>query len=255
VAQRTTPEGKVSLARALSKLGYASRSEATKLVIAGRVTVDGAVARNPAWRIDPERAAIEVDEERIGRVDRVYLLLHKPKGVVTTLADPGKRPTVFDLLPPGTPYVSAVGRLDQDSEGLLLLTNDTAWANAIAAPDAHVEKVYRVWVEPPLEGEAARTLERGIPVGGRPTLPCRIRIAGSPGEVEVTLVEGRNRQVRRMMDGVGRTVTRLVRTAIGPLALGTLAPGEVRPLTPAEADALRTGSRAGTPDRPPARRP
>lgn len=241
---RTTPRGRVSLARALSKLGAASRAEAARLVRAGSVAVDGEVVTDPSRRVDPDRASIQLDGVEVAREAPVYLVLHKPRGVVTTRSDPEGRATVYGLLPPATPWVSPVGRLDRDSSGLLLLTNDTRWAEGIASPASHVPKSYEALLDAPLGAEAARTLERGVLLGGRATLPCRVELAGGASRrVTVTLVEGRNRQVRRMLEAVGRKVKRLKRVRVGRLALGALPPGACRRLTPDEVEALRTGGR------------
>jgi 23S rRNA pseudouridine2605 synthase len=169
----------------------------------------------------------------------VYLALHKPAGVVTTRRDPEGRPTVHDLLPPGLGHVFAVGRLDKDSAGLLLLTSDTRWAEGIAAPGGQVEKTYRAELDRPLSQAEADLLAAGIELAGSRTLPCRVQpVAGRPRAADLVLREGRNRQVRRMLAAVGREVRALTRIRIGTLELGALAPGASRPLTAAEVAAL-----------------
>lgn len=230
----------VSLARALSKLGLASRPEARALVRAGRVQLEGRVVTDPERRVDPDHDDLRVDGRRVRRATASYWLLHKPAGVVTTRRDPEGRPTVYDLLPAGAPFVGPVGRLDQDTTGLLLLTNDTQLAAFLTDPERHVPKVYEVELEAPLGAGEVAELVSGVVVLGRRTLPAEVELLGRvPSKcLRITLVEGRNRQVRRMMEAIGRTVVRLHRTAVGPLRLGTLAVGVARPLTPAEIAAL-----------------
>jgi 23S rRNA pseudouridine2605 synthase len=225
----------VSIVRALSKLGHSSRSAAERLVAEGRVRVDGRVVREASLRVDPERARIEVDGARIAKAASVYLALNKPRGVVTTRDDPEGRATVYDCLEGAAlPFVGPVGRLDKASEGLLLLTNDTQWANALLAPASHVDKTYHVQVrttEPDAVLARARAGVKSIEVlrtGSRST-----------AWFAIVLDEGRYRQIRRVFEAAGVEVLRLVRVAIGPLALGTLARGEWRHLTAAEVSALR----------------
>ena len=137
---REASAGQVGLARALSKLGICSRSDGERLIRAGQVRVDGQVIRDPLHRIVPERARLEVEGATVGAATKVYLALNKPRGAVTTRRDPQGRPTVYDLLPSDLPFIGPVGRLDQASEGLLLLTNDTAWSAHLTAPDSHIDK-------------------------------------------------------------------------------------------------------------------
>ncbi|MDQ3737703.1 MAG: rRNA pseudouridine synthase, partial [Actinomycetota bacterium] len=190
-------------------------------------------------RVDPEHDLVEVDGAPIGiRPDLVYYLLNKPVGVVTTARDPGGRPTVVELVP-AEPRVFAVGRLDGDSEGLLLLTNDGELANRIAHPSHGVDKEYVVEVDSArVSAGAIRTLRTGVELDGTPTAPARVS-QPSPGVLRIVIHEGRNRQVRRMCAAVGHPVRRLVRTRIGPLRDQHLAPGSWRPLTNDELLALQ----------------
>ncbi len=232
---------RVSLARALSKLGFASRSRAVALVRSGRVAVNGRPETDPDRRVDPARDCLSVDGEPVKAAARLYLMLNKPRGVVTSAADEQGRATVYDLLPPELPWVGPVGRLDRASEGLLLLTNDSRWGDRITAPASHLEKVYHVRIDRLPDAKLLAALERGVEDGGerlaaRSARPLR---AGTRNSwLEVVLDEGRNRQIRRMLAGLDVEVLRLVRVAIGPLALGDLPRGQYRALTAAEKHAL-----------------
>jgi len=229
----------VSLARALSKLGWCSRAEARRLVEAGQVTVDGNVVRDPDRRVDVRRARIAVDGRSVRARTRHYLMMNKPPGFVTTTADEKGRRTVFELLPPELPRLVAVGRLDMDSEGLLLFTNDTRWADRLLDPTSHVDKVYHVQVASAITDDVLVKAREGVQVDRSTVLRFRtLRRLQEDGWLEVVLDEGRNRQVRRVLEALGLQVVRLIRVAIGPLQLGRLAHGAVRPLTPVEVAAL-----------------
>ena len=230
--------GTVSIARGLSKLGVCSRAEAERWVEAGRVTVSGKVIRDVGHRVRPESDVIAIDGVRVGRVDRVYLALNKPRGLVTTRHDPQGRATIYQCLTDETlPFVGPVGRLDKASEGLLLLTNDTQWAARLLDPASHVDKTYHVQVrgqadEGTVGRVAAGVVERG---SGEPLSVKRVSLlrvgSRSSAWLEIVLDEGKNRQIRRLLAEGGIEVLRLVRVAIGPLALGTLAKGKWRFLT------------------------
>lgn len=223
----------VRLQKVLASTGWGSRRVCEEFIAEGRVTVNGEVAIL-GRRVDPDNDLVEVDGAPIGvRPGLVYYLLNKPAGVVTTSKDTHGRPTVVELVPP-EPRVFSVGRLDADTEGLLLLTNDGDLANRIAHPSHGVEKEYLAEVA---GGEVSaghlRQLRQGVELDDGITAPARVS-QPEPGLLRLTIHEGRNRQVRRMCDFVGHPVTRLVRTRIGPLSDRSLKPGEWRELTAAE---------------------
>jgi len=235
------PDARVSLARALSKLGYASRSRSRALVLAGRVSVNGRVVADPELRVDPARDRLAVDGRAVKPVRRLYLALHKPPDVVTTASDERGRATVYALLRPGLPWVGPVGRLDRASEGLLLLTNDSRWADRITSPASHLDKTYHVRIDRLADDALLRAMEAGVRSGDDVLAVKRAAVlrAGEDGSwLEVVLDEGKNRQIRRILEALGVAVVRLVRVAIGPLALGELPAGEHRELTVEEKAAI-----------------
>ncbi|HEY7851124.1 MAG TPA: pseudouridine synthase [Ktedonobacterales bacterium] len=238
------------LQKYLARCGVASRRRAEELIVAGEVMVNGRVARELGVRVDPERDAVRVRGERVRPAQRlIYLLLNKPVGVVTTMRDPEGRPVVLDLLPAHwrDERLYPVGRLDQYSEGLLLLTNDGALALRLTHPRYALTKEYHALVRGRPDAATLERFERGLALEGeaRPTAPARawlLRPGGDDPEttwVAAELHEGRNRQVRRMFDALGHHVLQLRRVRVGPLALGDLRPGEVRPLSERELAALR----------------
>jgi 23S rRNA pseudouridine2605 synthase len=235
---RRPPAAGVSLCRALSKLGLCSRKQAELLVAEGRVRVGGKVVRNGSLRVDPGRDRITVDDQRVIAERKVYLTINKPRGLVTTRDDPQDRGTVYDCLTDlDLPFVSPVGRLDKASEGLLLMTNDTRWANGLLDPASHVAKTYHVQIGTlPDEAMLARFRD-GVIVDGE-LLAARsiemLRSGGRTAWLEIVLDEGRNRQIRRLLGAFDVEVQRLVRVAIGPLQLGDLAKGKARHLTSEE---------------------
>lgn len=242
----------MSIARALSKLGVCSRAEGGRLVQAGRVTVGGAVIRDLAHRVRPESDVIAVDGARVGRVERVYVALNKPRGLVTTRDDPQGRATIYECLAGAPlPFVGPVGRLDKASEGLLLLTNDSRWAARLLDPEAHVDKTYHVQVRGLVDASLVDRLSAGVvePASGELLGVKRVSLlrvgSRSSSWLEIVLDEGKNRQIRRLLGACDIEVLRLLRVAIGPLALGTLAKGAWRRLTPDEVRAL--GAVGGTP--------
>jgi 23S rRNA pseudouridine2605 synthase len=232
----------VSLARALSKLGHCSRAEGVELVRAGRVRVNGRVRTDPETRIDPARDRIEVDGARIHAVPRVYIALNKPRGLVTTAADERGRDTVYACLDDASlPRVVPVGRLDRASEGLLLFTSDTRWADRIADPATHLPKTYHVQIDRMADDALLALLREGIDDAGERLTAVSadlLRSGGKTSWLEIVLDEGKNRQIRRMLAACGAEVLRLVRISIGPLALGDLPSGRWRRLSPDEKAAL-----------------
>ncbi len=226
---------KIGLARALSKLGYCSRSDAFDLIRAGRVSLNGRVLRNPESPVHLEKDRITVDGKAIARVANLYFMLNKPRGIVTTASDEKHRKTVYAFVAEGLPWVSPVGRLDKASEGLLLLTNDSEWSARVLAPATHLDKTYHVQVGVVAGERLLQQLRTGVESedGGRLRVK-RVRVLRG-GEknswLEIVLDEGKNRQIRRMLEHLGIEVLRLIRVAIGPVALGELAKGDVRPLT------------------------
>ncbi len=224
------------LQRTLARVGFGSRRAAEDLIRRGRVTIGGREA-TLGDRVDAARDVIAVDGVPIpANPDLRYFALNKPRGVTTTLRDPHAARTIAPLLPPG-PRVVPVGRLDRDSEGLLLLTNDGDLAYRLQHPRHGVEKEYLVEVEGRLSRDAVRRLSRGVDLEDGPARPARlgpVESAGARSSVTVVMVEGRKREIRRMFAVVGFPVTRLVRVRVGPVRLGRLRPGEVRPLTAEE---------------------
>ena len=249
------------LQKVLAAAGVASRRAAERLIADGRVTVNGRTVREPGGRADPARDDVRVDGRRIARaVRRRYVALHKPRGCVTTRRDPHRRRTVLDLIPAVREYVYPVGRLDYDSEGLLLLTNDGALAAVLTHPRHGVARVYEATVRGVPSAARLRRLAAGVAIDGRETAPAEVRMlrGGGPGRadearVRIVIREGRNRQVRRMFDAIGHPVRRLRRTRIGPVSLRGLRPGAARELTPAEVRALRRAARNVSPPPAPAR--
>jgi 23S rRNA pseudouridine2605 synthase len=244
VAADAQPPGpqRVRLAKYLAHAGVASRRSAEELIREGRVAVAGDVVTDPARDVG-ESAAVAVDGELLtGAERRVMLALNKPAGVVSTASDTHGRPTVVELVAGGAgagPRLYPVGRLDIDTTGLILLTNDGELANRLTHPRYQVPKTYRARLAGGPVGERAlRALRRGVALEDGPTAPASVRRL-APGEIELTIREGRNRQVRRMCEAVGHPVLELRRVAFGPLRLGRLAPGRHRQLTEREVELLR----------------
>ena len=234
-----------TLERVLSKAGLGSRSEARRWVGEGRVTVNGRVEGNPNRWVDLDRDRITVDGKPLRKAEAVYLLMHKPAGYLTTYRDPERRKTIYDLLPARDRYLFPVGRLDLETSGLLILTNDTAFAERLTNPDYHVPKTYVVKASKHLAGDDLDLLRRGVDLRDGPTRPAAVRRLREPGGrtvFEITITEGRNRQVRRMVEAVGAKVLSLERTAIGPVTMGDLEPGATRALSDEEVAALRSAS-------------
>jgi 23S rRNA pseudouridine2605 synthase len=235
---RGAPEKRVGLARTMSKLGYCSRSQAVELIRAGRVRLNGGLRRDPETPVDLGKDRIEIDGAALRAEAKVYLLLNKPRGIVTTADDEKGRDTVYSLLPENLPWLAPVGRLDMASEGLLLLTNDSEWAAQITAPATHLDKIYHVHIAALADEALTQELEKGFAVADGEMLRVKraeiLRSGEKNSWLEITLDEGRNRHIRRMFEHRGIEVLRLIRVAIGPLAIADLPKGTTRALTPTE---------------------
>ncbi len=228
---------KKTLDRVISQAGTGSRTEARKWISEGRVAVNGEIIRSAEHWVDPERDRVTLDSKPVVDQERVYALLYKPKGYVTTYKDPEGRPTVYDLIREVGQFAGTVGRLDMDTSGLLLLTNDHPLADRLTDPSFHVEKEYLVKASHLLTDDQLDQLRRGVTLDDGPTRPARVervRDSGKYTHLTIVLTEGRNRQVRRMVEAIGSHVLKLVRTRIGPLTLEGLTIGEWRELTRAE---------------------
>jgi len=250
------------LNRFLSQAGVASRRRADEIITAGRVTVNGEVVTTLGVEVDPERAAVAVDGGPVRLPSAfTYIMLNKPPGCVVTMADPQGRRTAAHLVSAVGVRVVPVGRLDVDTEGLLLMTDDGDLAHRVAHPSFELDKVYEVEAAGILTETERRTLETGVELDGRLTTPATVRLISTGGDTtvaEITLHEGRKRQVRRMFEEVGHRVTRLRRVRLGPIGLGNLPPGRWRRLTEGELGALRAalglggaGETSCQTDRPP----
>jgi 23S rRNA pseudouridine2605 synthase len=250
---RADSSRRIGLARALSKLGYCSRSSALDLINAGRVSLNGGICRNPEAPFRSARDHIQVDGHDLAAQARVYLMLNKPRGVVTTASDEKGRETVYAYLDEGLPWVAPVGRLDKASEGLLLLTNDSEWAACVLAPETHLDKTYHVQIGAVADAAPIESITRGIRIDDGSFLRAKRAQILRGGEkntwLEIVLDEGKNRHIRRMLSQLGINVLRLLRVAIGPLVLGKLPKGASRPLTDEEKHALDRAMRSGTNER------
>ena len=230
-----------TLDRVLSKAGVGSRVDAAQSVRGGRVSVNGRVVRDPNHWVDMERDRVRLDGKPLQVRERIYLLLYKPTGYLTTYRDPQGRSTVYDLVADVGTFLSPVGRLDLDTSGLLLMTNDNQFAERVTNPSSHVPKTYLVKASTRLTDDQLQQLRDGIVLSDGPTRPAgviRVRDSAKYTHFEITLTEGRNRQVRRMVEALGATVLKLVRVKIGPVSIGTLPIGKWRRLSPAEVRAL-----------------
>jgi 23S rRNA pseudouridine2605 synthase len=234
--------GHIGLGRALSKLGFSSRSQAFELIRAGRVRLKGVVSKNPEAGVRLGKDRIEVDGVEIKRAEKLYWMLNKPRGLVTTAEDEQGRRTVYAGLPAGLPWMAAVGRLDKASEGVLFFTNDSQWAARVTAPESHLDKIYHMQIAT-VAGESLLTaLMNGVRCEDGEVLRAkraeRIRTGGKNSWIEIVLDEGKNRQIRRMLKACGVEVLRLIRVAIGPVELGQLEKGKARELTADEKEQL-----------------
>ena len=228
--------------KVLARLGYGSRRKCEEMLLAARIEVNGSLAIL-GDRMSPEVDTLLVDGVQVAtKTGLVYYLLNKPSGVVVTSNDPQGRKSVLDFVP-NEPRVFSVGRLDLLTEGLLIITNDGDFAQALTHPSMGVEKEYLVHVDGALNRSELSALRRGVELEDGPTYPAKVRLL-SPSLVKITIHEGRNRQVRRMMDAVGHRVIRLVRTRIGPIVDDRLGPGEFRSLSQAELIAVRESTKS-----------
>jgi 23S rRNA pseudouridine2605 synthase len=252
---------RVGLARAISKFGYCSRSRACDLIRAGRVALNGGICRNPEAPVRVERDRIEVDGEEAAAHAKVYFMLNKPRGAVTTASDEKGRETVYAYLDESTPWLIPVGRLDKASEGLLLLTNDSEWAARVLAPRTHLDKTYHVQIAAIADAALLASIAAGVRGGDGVFLRAKsariLRSGDKNSWLEIVLDEGKNRHIRRMLAELGVEVLRLLRVAIGPLRLGDLPKGASRPLTDVEKCDLDRAMRqeGGVRNRPQAHKP
>jgi len=231
----------------LSKAGLGSRSEARSWIGGGRVRVNGKLIQTPDHWVDIERDWVTLDGKKLEKQELRYILLNKPKGYLTTYKDPENRPTVYDLIPGLGQFVGTVGRLDLDTSGLLLLTNDNALAEGMTNPAYKLEKTYLVKTSTLLSDEQLAQLAKGVELSDGLTAPAIVRRERDSEKytfLEITIREGRNRQVRRMLEAVGSKVLKLVRVRIGPLTLEGLQMGKWRELAPSEVVKLRKLTRA-----------
>ena len=233
---------KVGLARALSKLGHCSRSQAATLIRAGRVRLNEKVRLDPETPVRIDKDRIHIDAAALATPERTYLMMNKPRSLITTASDEKGRATIYSLLDQSLPWLAPIGRLDKASEGLLLLTNDSEWAAQVTSPASHLAKTYHVQIDRVADAALLESLNQGVRTEGGEFLRLtgvRILRGGKKNTwLEIVLDEGRNRQIRRMMAALGVAVLRLVRVAIGPLPLGQLPKGSVRSLTSEEKQAI-----------------
>ena len=232
---RNKEQKRVGLARALSKMGYCSRSQAAELIRAGRVKLNGVLRRDPETPTLHRKDRIEVDNAPLAASEKIYLMLNKPRGVVTSAADEKGRETVYAYLPQNLPWLAPVGRLDKASQGLLLLTNDSEWAARIAAPETHLDKTYHVQINGFADLALLVNLRKGMRTNDGDFLRVKdarnLRRGERNSWLEIILDGGQNRQIRRLLEHFHLEVLRLVRVAIGPLALGQLQKGATRSLS------------------------
>lgn len=232
---RNKTNGRTGLARALSKLGYCSRSSAAKLISAGQVRVNGRVVRDAEAPVSTSADAILVDGHKVRTARKIYLMMNKPRGIVTSAQDEKGRDTVYSLLPECRHWSAPVGRLDKASEGLLLFTNNSQWAARITSPETHLDKTYHVQIGTVADEGLIEQLTAGVTSAEGNLLKAKRGAIVRRGEkncwLEIVLDEGKNRHIRRMLSALGIEVLRLVRIAIGPLELGDLPKGAVRELT------------------------
>jgi 23S rRNA pseudouridine2605 synthase len=228
----------MTLDRVLSRFGLSSRSVAREAIVSGRVKVNGRVVRDPDYWTDPREDAIHLDAKRLRQARKIYLLFYKPKGVITSHGDPEGRKTIYDCLKPDVPWVSPVGRLDKDTSGLLLLTNDTDFSNYVTDPESRVPKTYLVKANVLVSDELIARMAQGIELKqgdwAQPQSVRRVEDRGKYSWLEIVLTEGKNREVRRLLEAAGLATLKLVRTRIGPCNLEGLQVGQYRNLLNSE---------------------
>jgi 23S rRNA pseudouridine2605 synthase len=231
---------RVTLARAISKFGVASRAQARMMIASGSVSVNGKTLRNPDHWVNPKEDRITVEGRRVRTPARIYLMMHKPRGLISTRSDEKGRRTVYDLLPAGIPWVFPVGRLDRETSGLLLFTNDTRFGESATNPIEKVSKRYRVLLNRAISPADRRVIESGMVLDDSTRLrPAAVGVEQeNPLGCDITLHEGKNRQIRRMLETLGYEVLSLSRIAIGGISLGDLREGLTRPLTAAEVTSI-----------------
>ena len=238
----TKESRRVGLARALSKLGFCSRSAAFDLIRAGKVRLNGNIHHNPESPVHMDKDRLEVGAQVVVARSRLYLMLNKPRGVVTTASDEKDRRTVYACLPHDIPWVAPVGRLDQASEGLLLLTNDSEWSARVLAPETHLDKTYHVQIAAVAQAELLEFIQKGVKTPNGDFLRVKSVSVLRGGKrntwLEIVLDEGKNRHIRRILSEFGIEVSRLIRISVGPLSLGDLPKGSCRPLTRGEIQSL-----------------
>jgi 23S rRNA pseudouridine2605 synthase len=234
----------MTLDRLLSRFGLGSRNTAKEIIASGKVKVNGRIVKDPELWVSPEKDAVHLDGNRLRPARKKYLLFYKPKGVITSHGDPDGRKTIYDCLDPGMPWVAPVGRLDKDTSGLIVLTNDNDFANYVTDPTSEVPKTYLVKANTLVSDEMLIRMEQGVDLGrgdwAKPRSVRRIEDRGKHSWLEIILTEGKNREVRRLLEALGLKVLKLVRTQIGPCTLEGLQVGKWRDLKPSEIGLFHT---------------
>jgi pseudouridine synthase len=240
----------MTLDRVLSRFGLGSRNAAQEIIASGKVKVNGRKVKDPELWVNPEKDAIHLDGNRLRPARKMYLLFYKPKGVITSHGDPDGRKTIYDCLGPDVPWVAPVGRLDKDTSGLILLTNDNDFANYVTDPGSEVPKTYLIKANTLVSDELLVRMEQGLELKqgewAKPRSVRRIEDRGKHSWLEIVLTEGKNREVRRLLEAVGLRVLKLVRTHIGPCTLEGLQVGKWRILKPSEIGLFHSPARKST---------